>query len=257
VLTTYRRIPLDDLRAIQRDEAVVFSDEDDGAVATVEVSLRSHLDGVARWASQFAKAVGLPHHLVADIETAARLHDIGKTDRRFQAMLRGGNRWLAATVELLAKSGGAPRSVAERRRIREECGYPDGGRHELLSVRLAEQAEPLLAGRDRDLVLHLIASHHGNCRPFAPVVIDPIETEPSMAHARIAQVVLESGALEAHVVTALERLDSGIATRFWLLNRRYGWWGLAFLEALLRVADWCRSQEEQDLDESLSGEEAA
>jgi CRISPR-associated endonuclease/helicase Cas3 len=257
VLTTYRRIPLDDLRAIQRDESVVFSDEDDGAVATVEVSLRSHLDGVARWASQFAQAVGLPDDLVADVETAARLHDIGKADRRFQAMLLGGNRWLAATVELLAKSGGAPRSVAERRRIRDECGYPDGGRHELLSVRLAEQAQALLAGRDRDLVLHLIASHHGDCRPFAPAVIDSIETQPSMAHARVARVEFDGCSLEAAVVTGLERLDSGIATRFWILNRRYGWWGLAFLEALLRVADWCRSEEEQDLDERPSGKGAA
>ncbi len=257
VLTTYRRIPLEDMHTIQRDDAVVFSDEDDGAVATVEVPLRSHLDGVASWASKFARGVGLPDDIVADIEIAARLHDIGKADPRFQAMLRGGNRWLAASVELLAKSGGAPRSIAERSRIREECRYPQDGRHELLSVRLAERAEALLAGRDRALVLHLIASHHGACRPFAPVVIDSIDSEPPMAHARVAQVVLDSGSLEAPVVTGLERLDSGIATRFWLLNRRYGWWGLAFLEALLRVADWCRSEEEQDLDERSGSEEAA
>ncbi len=256
VLTTHRRIPLDDLQAIQHEETVTFSDEDDGAVATVEVPLRLHLDGVARWASQFAEAVGLPDSLVADIEAAALLHDVGKADPRFQAMLRGGNRWLGATIELLAKSGGAPRSAAERRRMREECGYPAGGRHELLSVRLAEQAEALLAGRDRDLVLHLIASHHGACRPFAPVVIDPLETE-STNSAHVVRVVLESGMLEARLVTGLERLDSGITTRFWILNRRYGWWGLAFLEGLLRVADWCRSEEEEDLEERAGGEEAA
>lgn len=121
-------------------------------------------------------------------------------------------------------------------------GYPAGGRHELLSVRLAESAPASLPGREdlRDLTLHLIASHHGHCRPFAPVVLDD----------QCVPVGIEwcGHRMQWSGPTALERLDSGVADRYWRLIRRYGWWGLAWLEALLRLADWRRSEWEETHD---------
>ena len=85
------------------------------------------------------------------------------------------------------------------------------------------------AGR-RELILHLIGSHHGRCRPFAPVVED---NQPETVEYRHNGAVLQTSS-----ATALERLDSGAAERFWKLVRRYGWWGLPWLEAMARLADW-------------------
>ena len=224
-------------------EADSFSDEDDGTSSGTSqgdgrpVPLGAHLSGVETVARRHAVGCGLPEPLTSAIARAGLLHDLGKADPRFQSMLRGGSPWL--TGELLAKSAEMPKTRAERERARAAAGYPRGGRHELLSVRLAESAPALLPDDPdlRDLVLHLIASHHGECRPFAPVVVDgkPLPIDYELPGHRM----LWAGP------TGLERLDSGVADRFWSLTRRYGWWGLAWLEALVRLADWRRSEWEE------------
>ncbi len=219
------------------EEHSSFSDEDDLSSATVPVELTEHLEGVGRWARCFTE--GLDVKLREDIILAARLHDLGKIDPRFQALLHQGNPWLAkASGKLLAKSGRISASPRQRRAARKSSRYPKGGRHELLSVRLAESAPVLLRqAHDSDLVLHLIASHHGRCRPFAPVIHDQAPQKVTMT--------FDSHELSADTNTGLERIDSGISERFWLLVRRYGWWGLAWLETLMRLADWRSSEEEQ------------
>jgi CRISPR-associated endonuclease/helicase Cas3 len=78
-------------------------------------------------------------------------------------------------------------------------------------------------------VLHLVESHHGHCRPFAPVVVDPAPVTVRIAH--------EGHPLAASSATGLERLDSEVATRFFAVQSRYGWWGLSYLEAVMRLAD--------------------
>ena len=35
----------------------------------------------------------------------------------------------------------------------------------------------------------------------------------------------------------LAHMSQGVARRFWSLNLRFGWWGLPYLETLLRLAD--------------------
>jgi len=86
---------------------------------------------------------------------------------------------------------------------------------------------------DHDLLLHLIGSHHGRCRPFAPVVDDEGAFEVSYQGWR------------ARTDHGLEAAGSGVSERFWLLVRRYGWYGLAYLETLVRLADHRQSEQEQ------------
>src|SRR5262249_55881726 len=160
-----------------------------------------------------------------------RLHDLGKVDPRFQTMLRGGgltDSELGLTV--LAKSGVELSDYAARQAARRNAGYPAQARHELGSVAPGQHDE-LVRGEaaDWDLVRHLVASHHGYARPFVPVADDP--QPPGLS------VDYNGRTLTSPGDHGLMRLDSGVPQRFWRCVRRYGWWGLAWLEALLRLAD--------------------
>jgi CRISPR-associated endonuclease/helicase Cas3 len=109
----------------------------------------------------------------------------------------------------------------------------------MLAAQLAELwAAADLTAEDRDLVFHLIASHHGHARPFAPVCLDE---HPPEVRGQLAGVAIALDAGQRRQLVPAHRLDSGLADRFWRLTRRFGWWGLAYREAIQRLADWYAS----------------
>jgi CRISPR-associated endonuclease/helicase Cas3 len=74
----------------------------------------------------------------------------------------------------------------------------------------------------QDLVLHLIAAHHGRARPHFS------EDE-----------VFDRECPEADAA----EMSREVPRRFARLQRKYGRWGLAYLESLLRAADYAASAE--------------
>jgi CRISPR-associated endonuclease/helicase Cas3 len=221
-------------------ESDLFADDDDlASAAHREVTLENHSQLVRRAAQKIAERC-LPASLSGALALAGLWHDAGKLDPRFQVLLRQGDEVAAAAAaEAIAKSAFVPSSPARRRAIREASGLPRDFRHEMLSLELARRfAELPPDDASADLVLHLITSHHGHGRPFAPVAVDPSLPDVS---GTLAGTNIWLASQDRASSPPAYRVDSGVAERFWRLTRRYGWWGLAYLEALLRLADWYAS----------------
>jgi CRISPR-associated endonuclease/helicase Cas3 len=247
-------------RPIRAGSDPEVSTSDDNSSATVVATLHEHSSGVEGWARRLASASQLGPLVVEAVAFAGWLHDVGKADPRFQVWLHDGDEVAAAAASaLLAKSKTNPRNKAAIERARVRARYPKGTRHEMLSVAMisaSPELRDLAATRslDWDLIVHLVASHHGFARPFAPVPepdVEPLDVH--LAHRDKEAVDFQLRARSDH---GLERADSGVADRFWLLVRRYGWHGLAYLEAILRLADHRRSEEEERLALAKGAEEA-
>ncbi|MDQ3677372.1 MAG: type I-U CRISPR-associated helicase/endonuclease Cas3, partial [Actinomycetota bacterium] len=136
-------------------------------------TLDEHAAAVAKRAGSFIAGSGLPEPVAAAIVLAARAHDHGKGDPRFQAFFRGG---VPASIGApIAKSVFGTADVQAGRAARSAAGLPSGLRHEIASV--AALAEAVADGGvdgmpdevDAELALHLVATHHGLGRPVPRV----------------------------------------------------------------------------------------
>lgn len=141
---------------------------------------------------------------------AAALHDEGKKAVCWQRAFR-------------APAGKRPLAKTTSRPIQSILA---GYRHELGSLPYAEADARVaaLSQDDRDLVLHLIAAHHGFARPL-----------------------LRTDGCEDAPPSALSARAREIALRFARLEKRWGPWGLALWETLLRAADQAASRENDEL----------
>jgi CRISPR-associated endonuclease/helicase Cas3 len=171
------------------------------------VLLKDHTYDVEAHARSIVGKLRIPQPLADCVILAAHLHDLGKDRRHWQRSI--GND-IASRV--LAKPG---RELRPR-----ELGEPY--RHEFGSLRDAASDTKLraLGSDERDLVLHLIAAHHGRARPHFSTA-EAFDPEATLAETQV--------------------IASEVPLRFARLQRRFGRWGLAYLESLLRAADYAAS----------------
>jgi CRISPR-associated endonuclease/helicase Cas3 len=179
------------------------SAEDDGSkMAMLRQKLDRHNLAVGKTALAIADAAGLDGDLRNALAMAGRHHDDGKGRKLWQLSI--GNR---DPNLVLAKSGNA-RAPDIRVDYRHELGS-------LLDVRDEPEFKALPVDL-QEFVLHLIAAHHGRARPC----FDATETfDPERTDEEVREIVRE------------------VPRRFARLQKRYGRWGLAYLESLLRAAD--------------------
>ena len=195
------------------------------------MQLVAHGKKVGERARRLGTALGLPTPLVELIARAGDFHDIGKSDERFQRWLNPDLLAFDAEPDYtpMAKSNMAR---SRWRSARAESGWPSGGRHEELSARLVQKwlaAGPHgLNGSEQDLLVHLVVSHHGKGRPLVVPVADGTASKVRWTFA---------DGTHAHATSDLSQTDWHQPARFHRLNERYGPWGLALLEALVRQAD--------------------
>ena len=220
-------------------------DNDEDTTSRVRVSLAKHSLHVRDEAARLAKQLELKDCERKILVEAALWHDLGKAHDVFKA--RCG---LAQEETPLAKTPNYNwRGKDERNR---PCF-----RHELAS------ALAYLANRDwkpeADLPAYLIAAHHGKVRMRLRALPNEKRAEDGRLFARgvwdgdklprtdLGDMIVPETVLNLDLMQLGEgRLGPSWSARCQALLKQYGPFRLAFLEALLRIADWRASKAEGD-----------
>jgi CRISPR-associated endonuclease/helicase Cas3 len=193
---------------VRGKEEINEPENDESSLALPPRSVIEHDQDVERYARELCQRIGISPELTEIIAAAGYRHDTGKAREWWQKAVGNYENWRFNPV---AKSNA--RSF--------DHSLNQGYRHEFGSLIESLDDQSLQVLSDPELVLHLIASHHGYARPHFPErAFDRNQPRPFN--------------LQAGHETIL---------RFDRLQKRYGWWQLAYLEAILKAADALASRD--------------
>lgn len=183
-----------------QEQKDTITSEDARAITKTTQALATHQEWAEREVERLAALHELPEEYSRMLKVAARLHDEGKQSNRWQ------NAFSAPPDERpYAKTKGPVKTR-----------HLDGYRHEFGSLPYVERDPEFqaLSPDLQNLALHLVAAHHGFARPL-----------------------IRTTGCEDAPPSALEDRAREVALRFVRLQRRWGPWGLAWWESMLRAAD--------------------
>lgn len=167
--------------------------------AKIRQTLDFHLNLIAERMNGVTEALGLEKEIKEALAIAAKWHDRGKDRPVWQrfACNPSSDTPLAKSTKYL------------------DGRFLGGYRHEFGSLLDAAANENIRRHPEADLILHLIAGHHGWARPH-----------------------FEHNAWDnTHSTAENEEAAAEAMRRFARLQQRFGRWGLAWLESLVRCAD--------------------
>ena len=187
--------------------------------------LEPHLDRVEWFARKIVETLLLSQDIATAVALAARFHDLGKRRARWQRSI--GNDCYPDLA--YAKSGRLPDGTSLRPRE-----FFKNYRHEFGSLSDIEQNTEFRRqpAEVKEMIRHFIAAHHGRARPHFP-----------------QEEAFDSGSQQDR----WDDVSRDVPGRYARLQRQYGRWGLAYLESLLRAADWAASADPSEAVENLKG----
>ena len=215
------------------------------------VLLTAHLRHVEEEATKLCDKLQLDADTRAAVVRAARWHDLGKAHDVFQETMRRG----------LPDGNTVDGALAKTVKSNQRHGRAYF-RHELASALALLSHEDW--SRDTDLTAYLVAAHHGKVRMnLRALPRERAPTDSDRVGARFARGVWEGDALDAVDLGGGERWEGGRITlalmelgwdettrESWTertrdLLRHFGPFRLAWMETLVRVADWRASAKER------------
>jgi len=226
-------------------------DDDPRSAVGVAVPLTDHLCHVATEAAALCDALAVEPQTRDAIVRAARWHDLGKAHAVFQDTMRRGLGPQGPGEQLLAKT--------VKGNVRHTRPY---FRHELASALAFLEQE--VWSRDADLVAYLVAAHHGKVRMnlrALPRERPPQGERDTIRFARgvwegdeIPPVDLGTGECWGGGPLRLSVMEIGwdeTTGESWIertreLLARFGPFRLAWMETIVRLADWRASAKERE-----------